>query len=78
MGGGQEVQTVPASVRWWLMTSQASAEQLWKEQGAEKTSSSLREAFASRPKKEFSVFICILENKAVLYTLNTYVAQMWL
>lgn len=51
--GEQEVQTVPASTRWWLMTSRASAEQLWKEQGAGTTSSSLREAFASRPKKEF-------------------------
>lgn len=47
------------------MTSQANAGQLWKEEGAGKMSSSLREAFASRPKKEFSVFICIFENKAV-------------
>lgn len=58
------------------MTSLANSEQLWKEQGAGKMSSSLREAFASKLKKEFSVFVCILENKAVLCTLNTYEAQM--
>lgn len=55
----------------------AGAEQPWKEQGAGEEVS-LREAFASRPKKELSLFMCVLKTKLCSVQLNTYVAQMLL